>query len=361
MKICIVSAVNIKHMSMVTFYTDYFKNNNISYDLIYFDKYGVEESIGEQNKYVYRCEFSKNTKKIQKIKEYYKYKKFASKILLNNDYDFIVLWNDLAIHLLGSFLSDNFPNRYCVNIRDYFGQDIPLISKNVKKAVRNSSFNTVSSKGYEEFLPPEKYYMMHSIIGQVSTDIESTVKEKSSFPLKLSFVGNIRFFEQNKRILDIFKNNKKFQLQYFGTNANVLKEYCEINSIYNAEFHDSFDLSETSFYVKKGDLVNNIYGKKDKILNHSISIKLYHSVLAKQPIIAMNDTYIGNLVQKYSLGFVIDHLNHDLPALIEKWYSNLNYEEYLKSCKKFIEEARMENQVINELLDSNLRKIKNKG
>ena len=36
MKICIISTVAPRQMSMYSIYTDYFKNKNIEYDLIYF-------------------------------------------------------------------------------------------------------------------------------------------------------------------------------------------------------------------------------------------------------------------------------------------------------------------------------------
>lgn len=43
MKVCILSAVNIKHMSLITLYTEVLKQQGIEYDIIYMDKYGEDE------------------------------------------------------------------------------------------------------------------------------------------------------------------------------------------------------------------------------------------------------------------------------------------------------------------------------
>ena len=50
-KICILSAVNIKHMSLISIYTKYFKENGMDYDVIYMDKYNEEENIDAKNIY----------------------------------------------------------------------------------------------------------------------------------------------------------------------------------------------------------------------------------------------------------------------------------------------------------------------
>lgn len=43
MRVCIVGIQNIKHMTTVSVYTELLKKHNIDYDIIYMDKYGIQE------------------------------------------------------------------------------------------------------------------------------------------------------------------------------------------------------------------------------------------------------------------------------------------------------------------------------
>ena len=48
-KICILSAVNIKHMAMISLYTERLLRNNIEFDIVYMDKYGESEEFPAKN------------------------------------------------------------------------------------------------------------------------------------------------------------------------------------------------------------------------------------------------------------------------------------------------------------------------
>ena len=52
-KIAILSAVNIKHMSLVSLYTTFLKAHNIPYDIIYMDKYDEQAISQQQQGYSY--------------------------------------------------------------------------------------------------------------------------------------------------------------------------------------------------------------------------------------------------------------------------------------------------------------------
>ena len=42
-RIAILSAVNIKHMSLISLYTEILKKNGVKYDIIYMDKYNEDD------------------------------------------------------------------------------------------------------------------------------------------------------------------------------------------------------------------------------------------------------------------------------------------------------------------------------
>ena len=103
-KICILSAVNIKHMSMISIYTELMKKNNIGHDIIYMDKY-EKEKFECDHKYRYINGINANWPRIIKKIKYMMFLPYAARILNRNKYDFIIVWNDVAIFMFASYLS----------------------------------------------------------------------------------------------------------------------------------------------------------------------------------------------------------------------------------------------------------------
>ncbi|RIO54105.1 capsular biosynthesis protein, partial [Staphylococcus hominis] len=93
MKIAILGAANIKHMSLISHYMNNIDLQKNQVDIIYVDKYDTEEKInGITNYYKYNLKIKSSWSKLKKIWYYYSFKSFASKILKKNNYDFIIVW-----------------------------------------------------------------------------------------------------------------------------------------------------------------------------------------------------------------------------------------------------------------------------
>lgn len=305
------------------------------------DKYGEEEEIGAQNKYVFKNIINQNSPKILKSIRYFKFKKFAIPIIEKNNYDFIIVWNDVAIFMFADYLSKNWKGKYCLNIRDYLYQNKPFLRQRYKNVIKNSAFTTISSDGYKSFLPSFDYLHVHSLNKEVlSTIVPRKSFKKNNQPIRVSFIGNVRFFDINKKLLDIFKNDKRFVMQFFGTNSNVLEKYSFENGINNTIFHDTFKLSETANYINKTDLVNNLYGYGTIDLDYALSIKLYHGLYNRTPILVFHKTYMAEIIKKYKIGYVVEEINIDLPNKIYEWYINLNFKEFNSNCELLLREIR---------------------
>lgn len=348
-KICILSAVNIKHMTMISFYTEKLKRDNIDFDIIYMDKYGIEEEFPSKNKYVFENIINPKSTKLKKIIKYLKFRKFAINILENNQYDFIIVWNDLAIFMFADYLSKKYKRKYSLNIRDYLGEKNKLIYNRFKKVIDKSAFTTISSEGFKSFLPPHNYLMMHSYNSEILKEVTPKKKFQTDEPIKITFIGNVRFFEINKKLLDYFKNDMRFKLQFYGTNASVLEDYAKENGILNVEFHDSFQVKETPTFIERTDLVNNIYGNKSMSLDYAVSIKLYYGIYTRTPILVVPNTYMAKIIEKYKIGYVIENIDLDLPDKLFHWYNNLNFKEFDDSCKNLINEIKQNNNSLEEV------------
>lgn len=129
-----------------------------------------------------------------------------------------------------------------------------------EKVFRNAAFNTISSKGYLDFLPENvEYIPIHSLNLSVLEGMKRhTSMRQEREPVRIGFIGNVRFFERNKKLMDIFANDVRFELHYYGTNAEVLEKYAEENNIQNTVFHGSFPVEDTKKFFENIDIMSNL-------------------------------------------------------------------------------------------------------
>ena len=345
-RICILSAVNIRHMSLISLYTSILKKYEVGYDIIYMDKYGEEEEVGAKNRYRYVNIIKSNWPKWRKVLQYLKFRRYATRILTKNQYDFVIVWNDVAIFLFADYLARKYKNKYCLNVRDYCSQHIKWVYNRFDKAIGNANFTTLSSEGYKKFLPSHDYYVIHSlnpILFNSITPKRNTRKE--GVPIRIGFIGYVRFFELNQSLLQLFKNDERFELHYYGTKASVLEKYAHSNGINNAVFYDTFPVQDTPKFLDKIDVINNLYGNDRIGLTTALSIKLYHGVYTRIPILVCPNTYMEDIVVKYSLGFVFTEISENYKNKFYDWYRKLNFEKFNSNCTAFLDMVNEQNAI----------------
>lgn len=352
-KIAILSAVNIKHMSLISLYTEILKRNNIAYDIIYMDKYNEDEDFECAHKYRYVNVVNQKLPNLLKKIKYMLYFPYATHVLKKNKYDFVIVWNDLAIFMFGHFLARHYAGKYCLNVRDNMKYDCPRYKRMYEKTFRNSAFNTISSKGYLDILPKDcNYIQINSLNLSVlkGMKIHNSTRNKNE-PIRIGFIGYVRYYDRNKKMLDTFNNDPRFELHYYGKNADVLKMYAEENGISNTVFHDSFPVTDTGKYMENIDIINNLYGNDTLNVRKAVSIKFFHALYAKIPILVNTQTYIGDLAVKTGGGFYFDDINEERKNELYNWYHNyFDYTKYSQQAELFLDKAQEENNIFEQLV-----------
>lgn len=357
-KIAILSSVNIKHMSLISLYTDVLKKNGLSYDIIYMDKYGEDEPFECAHKYRFVNVVKKSWPKLLKEAKYMTFVPYARQILKRENYDFIIVWNDVAIFQFGEFLAKHFKGRYCLNVRDNMGYDNSHFSWRYKNCFANSAFNTVSSRGYLDFLPKNAEYLpIHSLNLSALNGMRVHTRMRSeNEPIRIGFIGYVRFFERNKKLLNVFKNDSRFELCYYGKGAEVLEEYARENDIKNTKFHGGFPVSKTAKYLEQIDIINNLYGNETVNLQKAISIKFYHALYSRIPIMVCPNTYVGSLAKELGYGFELsdEDIVDTLPNRCYDWYKSLDYSRMDKSAERYLQSVEKENLELDNLIKQHL-------
>ncbi|MBU5363898.1 hypothetical protein KQI33_00735 [Enterococcus devriesei] len=345
MRVGIVSISNIKHMTLISLYTDILKKNKIDYDFIYVDKYNISEKNDADNIFKYVISIKKNSSSLKKAIKYAGFIRFAKKIIRDNNYDLLIVWGSGTGYILSRFLVNRWKEKYIYNIRDYGYENKKIISILQNKIVKNSLFTTISSKKFLDFLPSSsKYIFVNSINPKLTEELLSSNSSKiTSKAIRICFIGYVRFIENDKKLLLALKNDSRFIVQYFGAKSDILKKFAEENGIKNTEFIDSFDSSQTSELLMKADVINNLYGNDDTALDTAISIKYYYSILLNLPILVWKNTYMEEITKDFPGVFVFDGNYNGLNDRLYTWYSQINKKRMIERNSKLVKDFRKEN------------------
>lgn len=352
MKICILSIVNIKHMSAASLYLDYFREKGIKFDIIYIDKYLKPEKIDAENIYRYELKIQREWGKVKKVSKYYTFRKYAKEVLDKNKYDLVITWGTETALLFFDYLMLKLRNKYIINIRDYANLNNKIKYKALDILIANSSFTTISSNGFRSFLPNQEYITVHSLNKGILNKVSKREGLRSlDQPIRICFLGYVRFYENDKKLIDALGNDSRFILQYFGIGAEVLEEYAKNRNITNVEFMRSFDVEQTSELLEQADIINNLYGYNDIALDTAVSIKYYYAVSLKLPILIYKNTYMEKVSENISFAF--DDVYEKLGNRIYDWYYSLDKHKFNLWCEEKINQIYEENKIFYSAIDKN--------
>lgn len=348
-KVCIIGNSNLKHISLISLYTDYFDEHGISYDIIYIDRYGKVEKSNAENLYPFNIKFS--GKKINKILNFFKFRKFSKKIVKENEYEYIITWQSTIAYILFDFLLVKYRKKYIINIRDYIMENNIFIKLILKCLVKNALFTTISSEEFTKFLPKGKYIFVNSINEQIK---KGNKKKNFEETVKIGFVGNCRFFDENFKLINSLKNDRRFELWYCGTNSNILKEYASQNRINNVYTMDSFNVEDTEKIMTKFDIINSAFGNDKLNVKTLLPIRLYTAINLYIPILANDKTYLSKIVNENQLGFVINSYEN-LANNLYNYMKLLEKKSFEQKCDQFMIKAKEQNKNFYMLLDKTFK------
>lgn len=355
-KIVILSTVNLKHMTLSSLFTSILDKYSIPYDILHIDKYFEDEPSNALNVYSYKLKIIREWKFTKKLIKYFSFRKFAKNIISKNSYEIIIVWNSLTALMFIDLLILKYRKKYIINIRDYNFEKIPLIYLLLKILVKNSLFTTISSKGFYKFLPKYDYVNVQSLnlkILEQNTPRNST--QKVDVPIKITFIGYVRFFDNDKKLIDLLGNDNRFQVQFFGEGSHYLKEYSDNKGYHNIVCIGRFESSETASFLENTDIINNLYGCGSIELDTAISIKSYYSAYMKMPILVFKNTYMEEFTNGFN--YVCDFNNSSFADDLYNWYRNIDFNELSKACDTFIFNAIKDNNNFEDLfIESVLRK-----
>ena len=335
-KICIVTPRSINDSPCLEKYREIIKE---PFDIICWEKGGEEESCGAKKTFRYTGFVPVEGGKLSKIKHYFLFTMFAKKHIKKNNYEKLIIYPTHMSWLLLDLLKHKYNKKYILDIRDYAGEKKTAIRKLTSIAVHHAGLCTITSPSYKAFLPNDVKYVVSHNLQPIDSEIIYNYRKRNNninHPIILSFIGTVRFLEQQKKLLKVFANDPRFIIKYIGRGSEALRDYCIQNNIKNVQLIGQFNRSELGRYYLETDMAINVYGNNDPALIYALSNKLYSAALMGMPIVCSPSTFTEKIVKKYNFGCSIDLNDPNCTDKLYQYYHGLDKEELIKGCNKFI-------------------------
>lgn len=334
-EICIVTTRNIFDAPCLEKYRSIIK---APYDIIYWDRCNIEEECGAQNYYRFDGSLAPDASKVAKLLLYVKFFKYVKKVLKNKEYKKLIVFPTQMGWIINRELKTKYKGKYLFDIRDYAGENNKIIKKLTSSAVNNAELCSITSDAYKTFLPERDYIISHNvqpIDNELISSYRNRVREAG--PIALSFIGSVRFIEQQEKIIRLFGNDERFVLKFIGRGSEQLETFCKQGNYKNVELVGRFERNQLGGFYSETDMAINIYGNKNPYLDYALSNKLYSAAMMGMPILVSPDTYMAEVSERYGFGIAVDTDDEAAPDKVYDFFNSINVDEMLSGCDKFLE------------------------
>ncbi len=298
MRVGLVCPSNMLYMPYVDNYVGILEENKIDYVIINWDRFRIEE-ISE---FTYR---DNKTGSQRNFLDYYKYYRFVLNLLDDSYCDKLIVFGLQMTFFLSGYLIRNYKDKYIIDIRDY---NRILRFFNPNKVIRNSAFTVISSPWYKHWLPKNNNYIINH-----NTQVESLLKldkpnlDNNLDRIKISYIGAPRDFKINTEFINALANSEFIDLYYHGQSSinNKITKYVSDRNIRNVIITGRYDWKDETRLYKEANLIN-VLRYNSNINNYTaLPNRLYNAALYGKPMIALDETYLSEIIKTYNLGLVI--------------------------------------------------------
>lgn len=351
MKALIVTPYNLSIYPLTNVYTRVFEKYGISYDVVYLDRNGTEEtssaghtfrfSLYPDNPLLRRSRKIRVLERIEYKLRLQMFKNYVEGLIKKGAYDFVALWGEDSACLFSQFVSENMAGKYSVNIRDVWNTPPQSYIDKLRSAVNHSAFNTVSSDGFIEWLPEADYIFIHSANEDVVRDIVRRQEERKEPPYTILNIGTFRSDQYAFDVMDAFGNDRRFTMAYIGSGTERMEEYCRNKGYTNYICKGRFNIGQTAELLGYADILNCAYGSDCIAETSKMPIRFYYAIYLGVPILMTEGTRIAYYSDKLGMGLALpgsfDGKTGVADAVYEK-YMSIDMKKMRSGMDVFIED-----------------------
>ena len=252
-------------------------------------------------------------------------------------YDKLIILSTLSGIIISDLLLKEYSNRYIFDIRDYSYEYIRLFYNLEKKLIESSKHTFISSDGFRHFLPSNCNYITVNNFNRSDVINRKNFRKKAyGSTLNLTWIGSVRYFEHQRKIIDKLSNDKRYHLIYHGTGPQYedFKTYCKRNDVKNIVFTGEYNNKDKHKLLQNADILNNSY-KTSKIeeTKYAISNKYYDGIIFGTPQLVETGSYKCDKVIKKGIGIGLDPDNDDFSDKLYEYYHSIDEKKFINACQ----------------------------
>ncbi len=327
----IIFLLNLEYAPYLTRYTDIFDASNTKYEIITWNR--LPETTKELNLVTYSKPAALGDSKIKKLADFYSYRRFLIDTINKNNYDKLILLTTLTGIMLMPFIKKKYRNRYILDIRDYTFENYSIYRWIEKSLIEGSRYTMISSPGFKTFLPKNFNYMtVHNIIPK-EMDYTQTCTSCDD-KIRIVFIGAVRYFDTDKKIVDAFGNDERFEIYYHGYGVTYEKLKTYVEGKYNNIFvTGKYDRNDKPKLMRNATVINGYYDEHLTLNQQLVSNKYYDALIYKVPFWGNPNTYVGkiSIEQGFGLNVVLDA---DVKDNLYNELMHMNRNVFIQSCER---------------------------
>lgn len=155
-------------------------------------------------------------------------------------------------------------------------------------------------------------------------------------PLRVSFIGSLRYPEIFYNLIDSVKGNEKIKLNLHGAGSHYETIAKYTKGIANINLTGRYNYNEIKSLYDKSDLIWAAYPNKDYNVKYAISNKFHESMMLRRPCIFSSGTRLGDFVSEKGIGFSVNP--YDVYEIKQLFTELLNNPELIQNVVNNISE-----------------------
>lgn len=333
-RIGIIAPANCKYVPYITNYISIFKENNIDFKILTWNKADIDEEVSESLDF-----FVNDSNRKRMLLGYVKFSKKIKHFVKTYEIDRLIILTVAPAFFLGLPFLNKFKSKIVLDIRD----DSPFVHyfpRLFNKICNLTHSIIVSSPLFNDWVKHKTIMCHNADVNMLKETQSMAVKVKNNGPVSIVYAGMMIEPDINIEILKSLKSDGRF-IHYFVGRSNPGKEqiekYVSENSLKNVFFFGTYQKDEiVDIYRNNADLVN-IFRQNNVINRNALPNKLYDAVMSGVPVVVFkHNKAISDYVLKFNLGIVLEEKIECIGDELVNALDKFDYKAFEKGRTNFI-------------------------
>ncbi|MBQ7045355.1 MAG: hypothetical protein IJN65_02560 [Clostridia bacterium] len=341
MKILMIGMAKVKYMPYLNFYLENIPKENNEIHLVYWNRDLKDEDLSAYTNitfHEFRCYQEDEVSPSSKIFSFIKYKKFVSRVLKSEKFDFVIALHSFPGVLNANILTKKFKDKYIFDYRDLTYENYGFYKKIINKLAANSKATFISSGGFKKNFFKENHSKLinsHNLLSDSLNHRRPPHTRADDEKIRIAYWGLARHTALNKKIIDKIAADNRFELHYYGREQKCaldLKEYTKQIGADNVFFHGEYKPVDRYEFSKNADIIHNVFYSTNTML--SMANKYYDGLVFCLPQIATEGAFMAKCIEDAKVGISCNPNNDDFLDKIYDYYKSIDLNEFNENCQK---------------------------